>query len=212
MKINYDKVFENIIQTTPKETSLLLQVCCAPCSTAVLERLIAHFKVTLLFDNPNIYPSEEYFRRKAECERLASLLLPYDNAFLETPYVPERFYQSTEKYKNLTEGSARCFSCYQMRLEETAKIAKEKGFEYFGTTLSVSPHKNSRVLNLLGEKLEKKYGVSFLYSDFKKKGGFKRSIALSEVYELYRQDYCGCIYSKREAEERALNRENRGEK
>ena len=200
----YDKIFQDLLKTTQEGTSLLLQVCCAPCSTAVLERLLGHFQVTLFFDNPNIYPKEEYERRASEVKSLASTLQRL--TFEETPYHPERFNQVVGKYAHLKEGSARCFSCYRLRLEETARVAKERGFDYFGTTLSISPHKNARVLNHLGEKLAKIYGVNFLYSDFKKKGGFKRSLELSERYELYRQDYCGCRYSLEEAKARAAKK------
>lgn len=201
-KVNYDKVFVDLLKNKKEGASLLLHVCCAPCSTAVLERLVTHFKVSLFFDNPNIYPQSEYELRKRECEALARYLAPQGVELIETPYEPERFKASVKGYTHLKEGSARCFSCYRMRLEETAKYAKAHGFDYFGTTLSISPHKNARVLNFLGEKLEKTYGVSFLYSDFKKQGGFKRSLELSDYHGFYRQDYCGCIYSKAESEAR----------
>lgn len=200
LKQNYDKIFQDLLKTTQEGTSLLLQVCCAPCSTAVLERLLDHFQVTLFFDNPNIYPEAEYERRKNEVKRLADTV--FDLPFQASAYDPKRFYQAVDHYAHLKEGSARCFSCYRLRLEETARVAKAKGFEYFGTTLSISPHKNARVLNYLGQKLAKTYGVKFLYSDFKKKGGFKRSLVLSETYGLYRQDYCGCVYSLAEAQAR----------
>lgn len=201
-KINYDKVFSDLLKHKKENASLLLHVCCAPCSTAVLERLVKDFKVTLFFDNPNIYPSEEYTLRKKECEALVDYLSLYSVTMIETLYEPKRFYEAVKNYSHLKEGSARCFSCYRMRLEETAKYAASEGYDYFGTTLSISPHKNAQVLNFLGEKLEKAYGISYLYSDFKKQGGFKRSLELSEQYGFYRQDYCGCAYSKMEAEAR----------
>lgn len=156
----------------------------------------------MFFDNPNIYPSEEYELRKKECEALVSYLAPHSVRMIETLYEPKRFEEAIKNYTHLKEGSARCFSCYRMRLEETAKRAKDEGYDFFGTTLSISPHKNSRVLNHLGERLEKAYGVAYLYSDFKKQGGFKRSLELSDYHGFYRQDYCGCQYSKAEAEAR----------
>lgn len=199
MKINYDKVMEDIIAKECEQTkvpTLLLHVCCAPCSSAVLERLSKYFKITIYYYNPNISPYEEYRKRVCELKRFVREIdTKHEITIVEGVYEPEKFEQLARGLEQEKEGGARCFKCYYLRLHSTALLAKEKNFDYFTTTLSISPYKNAEKLNQIGEMLEKKYGVSYLYSDFKKKEGYKRSIELSRKYHLYRQDYCGCIYS-----------------
>lgn len=197
-----EEKLREIIQQ-PKVPTLLLHSCCGPCSTYVLEILSEYFQITIFYYNPNITEIEEYQRRAQEQQFLIQKLnTKHPISFLEGNYQPKDFYNAIQGLEKLGEGSERCFSCYRLRLEETAKTAKKLGLDYFTTTLSVSPHKNSQVLNEIGQKLENKYQTSYLYSDFKKKNGYQRSIELSENYNLYRQDYCGCIYSKLEKEQR----------
>ena len=201
-KINYQKKLDGIIDDITKngETpSLLLHSCCAPCSSYVLEYLSQYFKITVFYYNPNISPEEEYRKRVAEQKRLISQL-PLKNAveFIEGDYKPQDFYDIAKGLENIPEGGERCFACYRLRLEKTARLAADMGFDYFTTTLSISPYKNASKLNEIAEELSGIYKVKNLPSDFKKKEGYKRSIALSAEYNLYRQDYCGCIFSKRE--------------
>ena len=176
--------------------SLFLHACCAPCSSYVLEYLSRYFSITVFYYNPNIYPSEEYITRVDELARLISVL-PAQNpvTLLEGDYDPAVFYACAKGMEDLPEGGERCFACFRLRLAEAAKLAKEKGFDYFASTLSLSPYKNAEKLNEIGRALAAQYGVSWLPNDFKKKNGYKRSIELSREYGLYRQDYCGCIYS-----------------
>jgi predicted adenine nucleotide alpha hydrolase (AANH) superfamily ATPase len=200
IKRNYQKELEQVLSTlTKKEVtpSLLLHSCCAPCSSYVLEYLSQYFNITIFYYNPNISFEDEYYRRIEEQNRLI-LSLPVKNPirFLQGSYDTERFYSLAKGYETDPEGGPRCFSCYELRLDETARIAKKEGFDYFTTTLSISPHKNAGKLNEIGESMSKKYDIPYLYSDFKKKNGYKRSIELSKEYDLYRQDYCGCVYSK----------------
>ncbi len=201
MKINYQIELEKIIEQIQKENkipTLLLHSCCAPCSSYVLEYLSEYFKITIFYFNPNITEKEEYQKRVEEQKRLIKELKPKNPIhFLEGIYNPDAFFEIAKGLENEIEGGARCIKCYYQRLEETAKIAKEKNFDYFTTTLTVSPYKKE-----IGSYLEKQYQITYLHSDFKKKNGYKRSIELSKVYGLYRQDYCGCIYSKKEVEER----------
>lgn len=199
MKENYqalmEKEFENIEKGGEKPT-LLLQCCCAPCSSAVLERLAKHFDLKIYFYNPNIYPEREYEKRFGEFEKV--LLKPEFAGKIEvipSKYLPAEFENAVKGLENEKEGGARCEKCFRLRLFETAKKAKELGAGYFCTTLTVSPHKNSELLNKIGAEAEKEYGVRFLRSDFKKKEGYKRSIELSNELNLYRQNYCGCKYS-----------------
>ncbi len=199
MKENYqalmEKEFENI-EKGGKKPTLLLQCCCAPCSSAVLERLKEHFDLKIYFYNPNIYPQEEYEKRLGEFEKL--LFSPRFAEKIEmvpSEYSQGDFENAIKGYENEKEGGARCEKCFRLRLFETAKKAKETGADYFCTTLTVSPHKNAELLNKIGEEAEKEYGVKFLRSDFKKKEGYKRSIELSNELNLYRQNYCGCKYS-----------------
>lgn len=185
-----------IIESTGQKPVLLLQCCCAPCSSAVLERLKEHFRLKLYFYNPNIYPEEEYEKRLAQFDKLLGAEeFSKGIEILPSVYEPEKFEEAVKDLHNEKEGGARCTQCFILRLEETAKKAKEIGADYFCTTLTVSPHKNSQLLNELGLKAQEKYGVKFLLSDFKKKEGYKRSTVLSNELGLYRQNYCGCKYS-----------------
>lgn len=207
---NYQKKMEEIIlenQKRKKTPTLLLQACCAPCSSAVLERISEYFEITILYYNPNISEALEYEKRLNEVKTLVQKLKSKNKiSVMAGRYEPKEFFDTVRGYEKLGEGSERCFRCYRLRLEETAKVALEKGFDYFSTTLSISPYKNSQVLNEIGDELEKFYGVSYLYADFKKQNGYKRSIELSKEYGLYRQDYCGCIYSKQERERKELEK------
>lgn len=193
---NLEKEIDKIIESK-KTPSLLLHSCCAPCSSYVLEYLSNYFKITILYYNPNISPKEEFIKRCEEQKRLISEM-PLKNKvdFIEGVYDNNRYEELIKGKEQEKEGGSRCHICYNMRLEETAKLAKEKGYDYFTTTLSISPYKNAKVLNEIGETLAKKYGINYLYADFKKKNGYKRSIELSKEYNLYRQNYCGCKYSK----------------
>lgn len=201
-KVNYQKEMEKLIEQCSKREevpTLLLHSCCAPCSSAVLERLAEHFRITVLYYNPNIAPQEEYENRIKEQERfVAQLPTKYPVSFLAGEYDTKRFYKAVKGMENLPEGGERCFVCYELRLRETARLAKEHGFDFFTTTLSISPLKKADKLNEIGGRLAEEYGISYLFSDFKKKEGYKRSIELSAQYGLYRQDYCGCVYSLRE--------------
>ena len=196
MNENFDRKMTEICSKVERGTRLLLHSCCAPCSSACLERLKDFFSVTVLYYNPNIQDEEEYEKRKAEQMRFLSQTGWAD--FIDCDHEVEAFLKIAEGLEQEPERGKRCYLCYALRLEKTAQIAKEKGFDYFGTTLSVSPYKNAKWLNELGESYEKQYAVSFLPSDFKKRGGYHRSVELSEEYGLYRQDYCGCNFSLRD--------------
>lgn len=199
--INYQKKLEETLASLSGGETLLLHDCCAPCGSYVLEYLSAYFNITLLYYNPNISPESEYEKRVAELKRLLKEMPLKNNAeLIEGKYEPEKFAELSKGLETLPERGERCFKCYALRLEETAKLAAEKNFDFFSTTLSVSPHKDAEKLNEIGAELEKKYGVKYLYSDFKKREGYKRSIALSKEYGLYRQNYCGCVYSRKAAE------------
>lgn len=196
---NLQKALENIIEQNKKagiKPSLLLHACCAPCSSYCIEYLNEHFNITLFFYNPNIYPAEEYDHRVNELKRLVKEMGP-DIPVLEAENDTESFYALARGRETVREGGARCFDCYRLRLEKTAALAKELNFDYFTTTLSISPLKNAAKLREIGLGLEEKYGVKNLPSDFKKKEGYKRSIELSRKYNLYRQNYCGCEYSRK---------------
>lgn len=204
MNINYQKeldaLIEKLIEKDEKPT-LLLHSCCAPCSSYVLEYLSNYFKITIFYYNPNIYPDEEYSRRVIEQQDLIRVMKTKNPIkFIEGDYDKESFYSIAKGLEDEKEGGERCFKCYELRLREAVEVAKVRGYDYFTTTLSISPHKNANKLNEIGANLEDKYGVKYLYSDFKKKNGYKRSIELSNDYNLYRQDYCGCIFSKNERE------------
>lgn len=185
-----------------EKPSLLLHSCCGPCSTAVIERLAGDYQITIFFYNPCITDQAEYQRRKdAQLDfihKYNESLPPKDKiAFREGPYDTKNFYKAAEGLEKEPEGGKRCLACFGLRLEKTAESCKLAGCDYFGTTLTISPHKNYELISRLGRKLALKYGLSFLDEDFKKKDGFKRSIELSKKYGLYRQNYCGCEYSKR---------------
>ena len=196
--MNYDLEMEKQMKELKEGTELLLHACCAPCSSAVLERLANYFKISIFYYNPNITDKDEYDKRIEEIKKLISLIHPkYPVKLIEGDYTPEKFMSMAKGLEEEPERGKRCYKCYELRLEETAKIAEKQGFQVFATTLTLSPHKNSNWINEIGEKLNKEYNTTYLYSDFKKKEGYKRSIILSKEYNLYRQDYCGCIYSKR---------------
>lgn len=203
MKQNYQKILDetiNTIEQSGTRPKLLLHSCCAPCSSYVLEYLNSIFDITVFFYNPNITELAEYEKRSKELLRLISEMgISVD--FKDGGYEPKKFTQIAKGLENVPEGGERCFKCYRLRLETTAEFAKENGFDYFTTTLSISPHKNAQVLNETGAELAEKYNIPYLFSDFKKRNGYKRSCELSEIYGLYRQDYCGCIYSKKEREQ-----------
>lgn len=204
-KKNYYIEFEKVIRGIDLENppSLLLHSCCGPCSTSVLELLSDYFKVTLLYYNPNIYPSDEYYKRLEEQKKvLEKVNGRFEIKFLEGRYDPAEYFDAVKGVEHLPEGSQRCFNCYELRLKEAAQFAKNLNMDYFATTLSVSPYKNAQIINELGEKIGAEYGVKHLPNDFKKKNGYKKSVELSKKWNIYRQDYCGCPFSKREAEER----------
>ena len=168
---------------------LLLHSCCAPCSSSVLERLKDEYDITVYYYNPNIFPQGEYYRR---LEEQVNLLDKLKISYIIDTYEPKEFSEAIKGYEKYPEGSIRCFQCYKLRLSKTAKVAKMQNFDVFCTTLSVSPHKNSRWINEIGKELENQYGIEFLAEDFKKKNGYLRSLQLSKEYGLYRQSYCGC--------------------
>lgn len=186
------------LRKNKKKPKLLLHACCGPCSSYVLACLRSVFDVTVCFYNPNIYPSDEYVRRKEELKRFLSEINIQN--FIEISYNEKEYYEAVKGYEDLGERSIRCYHCYLFRMEKSIKYAKDNDFDYFTTTLSISPYKNSSWINEIGADLEKKYQVKYLYSDFKKQNGYKRSLELSKEYNLYRQDYCGCVYSKIERE------------
>ncbi len=195
--MNYDILMEEEIKKCGEGKTLLLHVCCAPCSSAVLERLGDIFKITIFFYNPNIDTLEEYNKRLDELKKfLKSFKTKYTVDLIAANHHPEDFKKIAYGLENEPERGKRCYKCYNLRLTETVKIAKERNFDYFATSLTLSPYKNSTWLNEIGKNLGSIYQVNYLYSDFKKKNGYKRSIELSKEYNLYRQDYCGCIFSK----------------
>lgn len=210
---NYSKELEGLVAGLGERApSVLLHACCAPCSSAVLEYLTQYFHVYLLYYNPNISPEEEYEKRLRELERLVGgMPLKHPVKLLPCDYRGGEFARVAEGLEQEPEGGARCMACYRLRLEEAAKAALEHGLDYFTTTLSISPLKNARALNQIGEELGEKYGVKHLPADFKKRDGYKRSVALSKEYGLYRQDYCGCVYSKMEREKKKKETEEHGE-
>ena len=194
---NYDLIFEKTIRSfNGEKPRLLLHACCAPCSSSVLERVTPHFLVTVYFYNPNITDGEEYEKRLNELRRLISTVYKDTVSVIDGGFCPENFYGYSAGLEEEPERGRRCTLCYADRLKATAAAAKNGGYDYFCTTLSVSPYKDAERINSLGGALAKEYGVQFLFSDFKKKNGYLRSIELSEEYGLYRQNYCGCEYSK----------------
>lgn len=198
---NYQKELDKLIRQTEEEgrvPRLFLHSCCAPCSSYVLEYLSQYFSITVFYYNPNISPEEEYKKRVEEMKRLISeMSFVHPVEFVEGKYEPGLFFEMARGLEDVPEGGERCFGCYRMRMEEAARLAKEGAYDYFTTTLTISPLKNAAKLNEIGEELEKLYGVSHLPSDFKKKNGYKRSIELSGEHHLYRQNYCGCVFSRR---------------
>lgn len=210
--MNYQKELDNIIDRLVKENyrpKLLIHSCCAPCSSYVLEYLSAYFDITIFYYNPNIHPEDEYIRRVEEQQNLIKAM-PLKSVvhFILGEYHPKDFYDKIKGFEKEAEGGERCFLCYEMRLREAAKLAVAGGFDYFTTTLSISPYKNAEKLNEIGNIIAKEYGVLYLPSDFKKKNGYLRSIELSKQYQLYRQDYCGCVYSmiqRKQQEDRHVN-------
>ena len=213
-KINYQIEMEKelrAIQARGERPLLALHSCCAPCSSAVLERLNEHFRIALYYYNPNISPEKEFRHRVEEQKRLVRQMpLAADLTVAEGLYEPERFYELVRGHEDDPEGGERCGICFEMRLRSTAEYARSIGADYFTTTLSISPLKDAQRLNAIGGALSEEFGVKYLYSDFKKKDGYRRSCALSEEYGLYRQDFCGCAFSRMERDRRkaAMDGEN----
>jgi predicted adenine nucleotide alpha hydrolase (AANH) superfamily ATPase len=210
--MNYQKELDNLIQQllkNEKRPKLLIHSCCAPCSSYVLEYLSEFFDITIYYYNPNIFPEEEYDKRVEEQQRLIKAMpLKSKVQFIQGNYQPAEYYEHVKGLEKEPEGGKRCFACYELRLREAAKLAAAGGFDYYTTTLSISPYKNAEKLYEIGEKLGKEYGVAYLPSDFKKKNGYKRSIELSKEYGLYRQDYCGCVFSLQSRQNRTEYPEN----
>lgn len=205
-KRNYQKEMDALIAQNEREgkrPTLLLHVCCAVCASYVLEYLCRHFDITIAYYNPNITDESEYRYRYEELMRyVREAGLNEFIRFIEVDYTPEDFFAAAKGMENEPEGGARCAVCFAQRLSYTAQLCKTGGYDYFATTLTISPLKNAAVINTIGEKLAAAHGVRYLCSDFKKKEGYKRSIELSKQYHLYRQNYCGCVFSKREAAQR----------
>ena len=198
-KVNYQKELDKIIENnTATKPRLLLHSCCAPCSSYVLEYLSRYFDITVFYFNPNISPKDEYIKRVDEVKRLIKEMPACaDVKFIEGRYEPSEFYEAAKGLEDAPEGGERCLKCFELRLNEAAKTAAETGAEYVCTTLTISPLKSAENLNRIGEETAARYGVKWLPSDFKKKNGYKRSIELSNEYNLFRQNYCGCVFSKR---------------
>lgn len=201
-RINYQKELDKVIESLSQQEkvpTLLLHSCCAPCSSYVLEYLSNYFGITVFYYNPNIYPDEEYEMRVREQQRfIRAFPAKHPIDFIEGAYDKERFYEMARGLETVPEGGQRCFQCYELRLREAGELAKARGFDYFTTTLSISPMKNAEKLNEIGLRLAEELGVAYLCSDFKKRNGYKRSTELSREYGMYRQDYCGCVYSYHE--------------
>ncbi len=199
-----DKLLDGMVERQEAGKRLFLHSCCAPCSSYVLEYIRTYFRITVFYYNPNISFETEYQKRVAEQKRLINAYNAQETGYpidiVEGDYEPQRFYDIAKGLEDCPEGGERCFLCYELRLRRTAELAKAGGYDYFCTTLSISPLKNAKKLNEIGERLADEYQVPWLASDFKKKNGYKRSIELSAEHQLYRQDYCGCVYSKEERE------------
>ena len=203
---NYQRMLEQTLMKIKAATdaggavpTLLLHSCCAPCSSYVLEYLSEYFRITVFYYNPNIYPEQEYAMRvKEQQEFIRRFPAKYQISFTEGTYDTQRFYAIAKGLETIPEGGERCFRCYELRLREAGELARAQGFDYFTTTLSISPLKNAEKLNEIGQRIGEEFGVTYLQSDFKKKNGYKRSTELSKEYGMYRQDYCGCVYSYRE--------------
>lgn len=209
--INYQRVMEELIRENcgdGRVPRLLLHSCCAPCSSYCIDVLSRSFHVTVFYYNPNIYPPEEYHMRAAEQKRfIREFPVQYPVSFVEGRYDTDRFYRMAEGMEQEPEGGKRCFACYELRLREAAEYAKDNGYDFFTTTLSISPLKNAAKLNEIGGRLAEEYGIPYLFSDFKKKEGYKRSAEISCQYDMYRQYYCGCIYSKRDRDAQIRKKE-----
>lgn len=197
--MNYQKELEKIIdniKNSNKTPKLLLHACCGPCSSYCIEYLSKYFDITIIYYNPNIYPDTEYNRRLNELKKFINeIKLEKKIELIESRYNQDEYYKAVKGLEKLGERSKRCFACYKLRMEEAAKYASSNKYDYFTTTLSISPYKDAKWINEIGAELEKKYNIKYLYSDFKKRNGYKRSIELSKIYNMYRQDYCGCAYS-----------------
>ena len=198
MNESYYKLCLKELESIKERKKILLHSCCAPCSSAVITFLDKYFDITILYYNPNISPIEEYQKRKEEQIRLINTIKTKSKIdILDCDYDNDIYEKNIKGYENCPERGARCSICFNLRLEKTAKLAKDNNYDYFCSTLSVSPYKNAKLINEIGIELSNKYNIKWLYSDFKKADGYKKSIELSKEYNLYRQDYCGCIYSKR---------------
>lgn len=195
--INYHQKYLQIIKSLEHKPRLLIHSCCAPCSSACLEKLKEFFEIDIFYFNPNITESSEFEKRLNEQKRFVSKVYNASVKVIDCGHNAEEFLSVTKGLEDLPERSKRCYLCYKLRLEKTAEFALDNGYDYFTTTLSISPHKNAVWINEIGEELESLYGVKFLYSDFKKENGYLRSIELSNKYNLYRQNFCGCEYSKK---------------
>ena len=211
-KINYQLLLDEEIGKITKEgvvPSLLLHSCCGPCSSYVIEYLSNYFNITVFYYNPNIYPDEEYLQRVAEQKRfIMEFPTKYKVSFIEGDFDKASFYEIAKGYENEPERGARCARCFDLRLKKTALKAKELGFDYFTTTLTISPMKDAALLNEIGQKLGDEIGVKWLFTDFKKKNGYKRSTEISKEYNMYRQDYCGCVFSYNERQKQKQNLED----
>lgn len=211
-KINYQNVMEQTIKDVcqDKTPKLLLHSCCAPCSSYCISVLSEYFEVTVFYYNPNIYPPEEYQMRVEEQKRfIEEFPTKHPVTFVEGKYDTNRFYEMAKGLEQVKEGGERCFRCYELRLRKTVEYAKAHGYSFFTTTLSISPLKNADKLNEIGKLLSEEYGVPYLYSDFKKKDGYKKSTKISNEYQMYRQYYCGCIYSKIQRDKEIKGREEK---
>ena len=198
MKESYYKLYKKELESIKEKKKILLHSCCAPCSSSVIMTLMEHFDITILYYNPNISPINEYEKRKKEQIELINKLKKITQVnIIDCDYDNDIYEEKIKGYEECPERGQRCTICFNLRLEKTAKIAKENNFDYFCTTLTLSPYKNAKLINEIGEELSKKYKIKWLYSDFKKNDGYKKSIELSKNYNLYRQNYCGCKYSIR---------------
>lgn len=209
-KVNFQKIMDSLIeknQALDIVPKLFLHSCCAPCSSYVIEYLSDFFKITVFYYNPNLYPDSEYERRVSEQKRFISEYnTKHPVEFCTTDFLPSEFYKAVNGLEQEKEGGRRCEKCFELRLSKTAELAKKGNYDYFATTLTISPLKNAYTINKIGLDLSKKYGVAYLVSDFKKKNGFKRSTELSKEYNLYRQNYCGCVFSKKQREKEIMKR------
>lgn len=210
-KMNYQLELDKILKLVEKEDvvpKLLLHSCCGPCSTYVLDYLSNYFEITVLYYNPNIYPEAEfYFREEEQRCLIDKMKTKYPVHFAGARYEPKEYYDVVKGHEEDPEGGSRCHKCFDLRLRAAADFAKKNGFDYFTTTLSISPHKDSQLLNKIGREIADEFELKYLFSDFKKKGGFKRSVELTQEFDMYRQDYCGCVFSLREMRDRRNKRE-----